>query len=83
MADGGRFAAMQGLRLQVFDNVRHDFRGDEKAVGSVVSNDLVGVQPEEWMQCENDAEGFGVWQLSDGLGLVAQAPSSNGPPGAR
>jgi len=43
MADGGRFAAMQGLRLQVFDIIRHDFREDKKTVGSVVSNDLVGV----------------------------------------
>ena len=78
MANGGRFASVQGLRLQVFDNIGHDFRGDEKAADSLVSSDLVGVQPEKWMQCEDGAEGFGVWQLSDGLGLVAQAPSSDG-----
>ena len=58
MANGGRSASVQGVRLQVFDNVGHGFRRDEKVVGSVVSNDLVGVQPERRMQCENGTEGF-------------------------
>ena len=59
----------------------YDFPGHPQAVGPLVSDDVVGDQPEEWSQCSGLAEGSGTGKLQDGLDVAAQIASRDGSTG--
>ena len=79
--DGEEGAPLRGLSTADVAYRRHDFRGYAEAVADLVSGYVVRDQPEERRKCAGPAAPPGLGQLSDGLGLVAQAEACHGETG--
>src|SRR5438067_6302169 len=81
VADGRRATTLPRVPVGELGNGQNDLRRDPHAVGELVRGGLVRREPEAGCLRVGTATGARARELSDRVGVAAQAPTRDGPPG--